>query len=170
VGGWDRRRRRVHPARLGALGAPGRRPALRPNLTPPIPDAGRPRWARRTVDGNHPGLVAKVSAAIAAHACEQNGPQDSDERLRFMVPVDLRRHDPALASTANLSLPVFLDVTTDKSTTGEGWEELHERLLRALADRRELTGGAAERIAYRLPLSGFRRMERRIPHPSSPTS
>jgi amino acid adenylation domain-containing protein len=143
-------------AMLSALGAPGRRPALWPNLAPPIPDAGPPRWVRRTVDGHHPGLVAKVSAAIAAYGSEQHGQHNSVGRSRFMVPVDLRRHDPALASTANLSLPIFLDINTDvtagESTTDTGWEELHERLLRALADRRELTGGAAERIAYRLPL------------------
>jgi acyl carrier protein len=94
--------------------------------------------ARRTIDGNHPGLVAKLAAAIAAA---------TGRRSRFLVPVDLRRHDPHLRSTANLTLPVFLD--TD---AGEPWDELHERLLCALAERRELTGGAAERIAYRLPL------------------
>ncbi len=95
-------------------------------------------WARRTIDGNHPGLVARLAAAIAA---------TTGRRSRFLVPVDLRRHDPHLRSTANLTLPVFLD--TD---AGEPWDELHERLLRALAGRRELTGGTAERIAYRLPL------------------
>jgi amino acid adenylation domain-containing protein len=129
---------------LNELGAPGRRPALTANWRSPPSQAGQPGWARRTVDGNHPGLVAKVAAAIAAY----HGKHHGDWRYRFMVPVDLRRHDPALVSTANLSLPIFVD-----AVAGDGWEQLHERVLRALAERRELAGGTAERWAYRLPLS-----------------
>ncbi|WP_412746950.1 amino acid adenylation domain-containing protein [Krasilnikovia sp. MM14-A1004] len=141
------------------LGAPGRRPRMsvgwrsplaapRPAATaargaavqrPSGPDHAGQGWARRTVDGNHPGLVAKLAAAVAGFT--------GADRSRFMVPVDLRRHDPALHSTANLSLPVFLTAGRD-----EPWQSLHKQILRALVERREVTGGAAERAAYRLPL------------------
>jgi amino acid adenylation domain-containing protein len=127
-------------AMLEHLGEAGKRPPLTLGWRAPLPGAaGNPlRWRRRTVDGNHPGLVAKVAAAIAAHS--------GHPRSRFMVPVDLRRHVPGLVSTANLSLPVFLDSDPDES-----WERLHERLLRALADRQELAGGRAERAGSRIP-------------------
>ncbi|GAB1692096.1 non-ribosomal peptide synthetase [Krasilnikovia sp. M28-CT-15] len=129
------------------LGAPGRRPRMSvgwrsPLATPSAPVAtagGAQRWARRSVDGNHPGLVAKLATAVAGFT--------GADRSRFMVPVDLRRHDPALLSTANLSLPVFLTAGPD-----ETWQTLHKQILRALVERHEVTGGAAERAAYRLPL------------------
>ncbi|MEU7907359.1 non-ribosomal peptide synthetase [Actinoplanes sp. NPDC049118] len=126
------------------LGTPGRRPRTSVGWRSPVagPAAHRATaqgWARRTVDGNHPGLVAKLAAAVAGFT--------GTDRSRLMVPVDLRRHDPALRSTANLSLPVFLTAGPD-----ETWQNLHKQILRALVERREVTVGAAERAAYRLPL------------------
>lgn len=69
-----------------------------------------------------------------------------DAPRRLMIPVDLRRHDPVIASTGNLSLPVFLD-----TRAGENWAAPHTRLLQALRDNREVVLGAAEKAAYRLP-------------------
>ncbi|MFF3460693.1 non-ribosomal peptide synthetase [Streptomyces sp. NPDC002730] len=94
-------------------------------------------WVRRTVDGAYPGLVAKTAAAIADF---------SGAATRVMVPVDLRRHRPDLRSTANLSLPVFVE-----GRPGEPWEAWHERLLQALVDGRELAAGEETALA-RLPL------------------
>ncbi|MFC4063634.1 non-ribosomal peptide synthetase [Actinoplanes subglobosus] len=131
------------------LGAPGRRPPSSVGWRSPLARrAGAQHWARRTVDGHHPGLVAKLAAAVAGFT--------GTERCRFMVPVDLRRHDPTLRSTANLSLPLFLTAGPQ-----DRWQTLHERILRGLVERHEVTGGAAERVAYRLPLgllSGFLRI------------
>ncbi|MEY9212586.1 non-ribosomal peptide synthetase [Thermobifida halotolerans] len=127
-------------ARLGAV---GRRPLLGPRWRSPL--GGGPRAAgpgvvlRRPVDGRHPGLVARVAAAVAAG----HGPS------RFMVPVDLRRHAPEAASTGNLALPVFLD-----GRDGEPWQAWHGRLLRALAERREAVVGRAERALAALPVVG----------------
>ncbi|MBW6439155.1 hypothetical protein KZ829_36055 [Actinoplanes hulinensis] len=126
------------------LGTPGRRPRTSvgwrsPLAGPPVERTAARHWARRTIDGNPPGLVAKLAAAVAAFS--------GAGRSRFMVPVDLRRHDTAMRSTANLSLPVFLAAGPD-----ETWEALHKQILRALVERREVTGGALERAAYRLPL------------------
>jgi amino acid adenylation domain-containing protein len=123
-----------------ALGRTGRRPGpsfrhASPLGTPPGADHGF-FWLRRTLPGRHPALVARLAALLA---------RDGDRR--FMVPVDLRRHAPDERSTANLSLPLFLDVRR-----GEPWEALHERLVTALAGRRELAVDGSEGSLSWLPL------------------
>ncbi|MFE5540552.1 non-ribosomal peptide synthetase [Streptomyces sp. NPDC056519] len=126
-------------ALLDALGGT-RRERLTPARLSPLAGVRRgraPRWLRRTLHGSHPGVVAKTAAALA---------DLSPGTTRVMVPVDLRRHRPQSRSTANLSLPVFLD-----GTAGEPWEQWQERLLRALAEDRELSTGGEESMA-RLPL------------------
>ncbi|HEY2514337.1 MAG TPA: amino acid adenylation domain-containing protein [Polyangiaceae bacterium] len=100
-------------------------------------------WRRRTVHGAPAGLVAKIAAVVAARA--------GGDPLRFLVPVDLRRHDPTLRSTANLSLPIFLS-----ATPGEDWEEIHARLLAGLGDRAELALDGAEGAVAWMPLWGLR--------------
>ncbi|MFK3978800.1 non-ribosomal peptide synthetase [Micromonospora sp. NPDC050397] len=132
----------------------------------------RHRWRRTTVEGDRHALVARMATATVTAIGEPS---------RVMVPVDLRRHlsgpaaptgptsenGPALSteprSTGNLSLPVFLDVAP-----GQPWEEVHELLLYALAQRRELAVSAAEAWATWLPrpllragLSAAERVSRR---------
>ncbi|MFC5802505.1 non-ribosomal peptide synthetase [Streptomyces formicae] len=125
---------------LDTVGRAGQRPRLRLDQRSPL--GGRPGnasvWRRRTLAGRHPALAAKVAAAVAGAV---PGPA-----ARIMIPVDLRRHAPEVASTANLALPVFLDIPA-----GEGADTVHRRLLGALASRRELAAGAEATLA-RLPL------------------
>jgi amino acid adenylation domain-containing protein len=83
-------------------------------------------WRRRSIDGNQPALVAKLAKAITEEMGLPAG--------RFLVPVNLRRHDPTIRSTANLSLVVHLDVEA-----GRPWEESYERLLTMLEREEELT-------------------------------
>ncbi|MHC5905382.1 non-ribosomal peptide synthetase, partial [Streptomyces sp. S6] len=97
------------------------------SMAPVVRGARALTWRRRTVVGNHASVTAKVIAAIAALR-----PTGTPER--FFVPVDLRRHQPDLRSTGWLSLSVDLDVAS-----GTGWEQIHEDLLTALAERRELS-------------------------------
>lgn len=127
-------------ALLDAVGRLGQRPRL--GLDQRSPLGGRPGsgsvWRRRTVAGRHAALAAKVAAAVAEGV---PGPG-----ARIMVPVDLRRHAPGVSSTANLALPVFLDVPS-----GQGADAVHRRLLGALASRRELAAGTEAALA-RLPL------------------
>ncbi|SIQ81395.1 non-ribosomal peptide synthetase [Micromonospora avicenniae] len=145
----DALRRRVAPS-PARLSTPLRWP------TPLVGAAAhrRHRWRRAIITGNQHALVARTIAAIGSAA---------GRRSRFMVPVDLRRHERTLAATGNLALPVFLDVTPDQP-----WAEVHELLLRALAERRELAVSAAEGWADRLPrpvlragLSAAERLSRR---------
>ncbi|WP_406277629.1 non-ribosomal peptide synthetase [Streptomyces sp. NBC_00191] len=125
---------------LDALGRTGQRPRL--GLDQRSPLAGRPGsgtvWRRRTVPGRHAALAAKVAAEVAGAV--------GGSSARIMVPVDLRRHAPTVSSTANLALPVFLDVPP-----GQDADAVHQRLLKALAARQELAAGAEAALA-RLPL------------------
>lgn len=84
-------------------------------------DRGRSVSGRRSVQGNHPGLVAKLATALVTAAGLEAG--------TFFVPVDLRHLRPDVRTTANMSHGVHLEVKAD-----DGWEEVHERLLRAIAD------------------------------------
>ncbi|WP_330229931.1 peptide synthetase [Nocardia sp. NBC_00508] len=115
---------------VARIGAPGR-----PTLVLPTFKAatGRGRQNRtaarwllrhRTINATGKGIVARVAAILAA---------ESGAKSRFMIPVDLRRHDPALRSTANLALPLFLDVAP-----GESWAAISTRMRSGLREKREL--------------------------------
>ncbi|NBH06079.1 peptide synthetase [Amycolatopsis sp. SID8362] len=105
------------------------------------PFSGRGRGflvRRRTIAGIHPGLVAKLAAATTGFS--------GHGHASYLVPVDLRRHDATIDSTANLALPIFLD-----ARPGQDWRELDKQLLGALFRRLDLTSGT-ERLATRLPI------------------
>lgn len=132
-------------ALLASLGTATRRPKLKFDCASPLGDA-RVRvndflWRRVTLQGSHPGLVAKLAALLS----------EDEASRRFMVPVDLRRHDRTLRSTGNLSLPIFLS-----SAGNEPWEVLHERLLQALASKSELATDGTEGLTTALPVWGVR--------------
>ena len=90
-------------------------------------DAAAPGWIwrRRTIPGVHPALVARTAVAITRAT---GGPG------RFIVPVNLRRHVPALRSTANLTLPITVDVAPAAS-----WRAVQGRLVQAMMEGRELS-------------------------------
>ncbi|TCO44753.1 non-ribosomal peptide synthetase [Actinocrispum wychmicini] len=106
----------------------------RPPLECPSP-LGQPQrtwrrrtlWRRLTIDGTHPALVAKVATALTAIY--------GLETAHYAIAVDLRRHTPEELSTANLSQSTVYEVHSS-----DQWDGVHERLLRALAEKRELSG------------------------------
>lgn len=106
--------------------------------------AHRTAWARRTVDGYHPGLVAKVATALT-------GIYGLDD-ARFGVAFDLRRHLPAELTTGNLVQTVMVDVPA-----GQTWEELYERLLAMMAAGREVTQRTEWKM-LRLPVPVLRQI------------
>ncbi|MFI9650044.1 hypothetical protein ACIHAA_27640 [Streptomyces sp. NPDC052040] len=89
-------------------------------------------WRRRTIPGLHHALAARTIAAIAALTGEPS---------RFVVPVSLRRHRPELRSTANLTLPLYLDVPARTP-----WTAVRDRLRGALAEHRELGSGGLDPV------------------------
>ncbi|RVW03394.1 non-ribosomal peptide synthetase [Rhodococcus spongiicola] len=114
-------------ARVGTTSKPT---TLLPTRRAPLGAAGRPPrtgkfvWRHRAIPSTTPAVVARICADLADVV---------GSAARFMVPVDLRRHDPAIRSTANLALPLFVDVDP-----GVTWQQVHAQILTRLADRREL--------------------------------
>ncbi|GAA2638061.1 hypothetical protein GCM10010399_84190 [Dactylosporangium fulvum] len=86
--------------------------------------ARRTLWLRRTVDGYHAGLIARLATVIA--------PLTGAPEARFSVPVNLRRYAPETRSTASLSHSLPFDVPV-----GQDWEQTHQRLLTLLAEQRD---------------------------------
>ncbi|MFR9768611.1 peptide synthetase [Nocardia sp. SC052] len=115
---------------VARVGAAGRPTLVLPTFQAPSgrgrQDPAAPRWLlrHRTIEATGRGIVARVAAILA---------EESETKSRFMIPVDLRRHDPGLRSTANLALPLFLDVAP-----GEDWEAVRERMRIGLREKREL--------------------------------
>ncbi|GGK32991.1 peptide synthetase [Nocardia camponoti] len=120
------------------IGAPGKPTPLVPRYRSAV-GKGRQRRGEarhllrhRTIPTAGPGALARICALLAA---ETRGPS------RIMMPTDLRRHDPALRSTANLALPLFLDITP-----GEDWRAVTDQLKTGLTERRELNQLANTRV------------------------
>ncbi|WP_433618884.1 amino acid adenylation domain-containing protein [Dactylosporangium sp. CA-139114] len=126
-----------------------RSPAIEADLEWPSALGSRPAgpqgffWRRKTVDGVHPALVAKIALAVTAACDLPTG--------RFRIPVDLRRYDPAIRSTGNLTHNPLLDVTA-----GSAWEDAHERLLTILSSGQDLAAGTDPALAN-IPRDHLRR-------------
>ncbi|MFJ9814541.1 hypothetical protein ACIRU3_04585 [Streptomyces sp. NPDC101151] len=89
------------------------------------PADGTPLWIRRRVRACPSAVTARVAAALSRHLAGDTG--------RLIVPVDLRRHDRSVRSTANLTSQLVLDLRRDDS-----WKSLHGRIVRALLHKREV--------------------------------
>ncbi|MGW5919043.1 peptide synthetase [Nocardia fluminea] len=123
---------------VAKVGAPGKPTPMVPRYRTAV---GRGRQHRelaphllrhRRIEGAGPGALARVCALLAA---ETHGTS------RIMMPVDLRRHDPTLRSTANLALPLFLDIEP-----GLHWTAIKDLIKAGLHERSELNQLASTRV------------------------
>ncbi|MEN3583992.1 hypothetical protein AAH978_07550 [Streptomyces sp. ZYX-F-203] len=105
--------------------APPRRLAPQPALLGTGPPGRTPLWIRRRTAGHPPAVTARVAAVLSRHVAGDGG--------RLIVPVDLRRHDPSVRSSANLTAQLVVDFHRD-----DDWRRLHGELLRALVRKREV--------------------------------
>ncbi|MRH86839.1 peptide synthetase [Nocardia sp. SYP-A9097] len=128
------------------VGAPGRPALMLPRFGSALgtgrQDPGEPRHLlrHRTIHATGPGAMVRVAAILA----DEGGPLS-----RIMIPVDLRRHDPELRSTANLALPLFLD-----ARPGVDWKQLNADKRIGLQERRELNQMQAARLSNLPPGPG----------------
>ncbi|MGV9820640.1 peptide synthetase [Nocardia xishanensis] len=115
---------------VARIGAPGKPSVLLPTFQSAAghgkQDPAASPWLlrHRTIEGTGKGILARVAAMLAEAA---------QTKSRIMVPVDLRRHDHTLRSTANLALPLFLDIAP-----GDDWESVNDQLRTGLKENREL--------------------------------
>lgn len=86
-------------------------------------DAELPQWFHTRLNGEPAFMTARIVSLLGT-LCPG---------ARILVPVDLRRHDPAISSTANLSAPLYME-----ASPGRGWKEVQGRILRAMANGDEL--------------------------------
>ncbi|MFD4354481.1 peptide synthetase [Nocardia sp. NPDC058518] len=123
---------------VAKVGAPGKPTPMVPRYRSAV---GRGRQRRelaphllrhRRIEAAGPGALARVCALLAA---------ETPGTSRIMMPVDLRRHDPTLRSTANLALPLFLDIEP-----GRDWTAIKDQIKAGLHERRELNQLANTRI------------------------
>lgn len=121
---------RARQGRAAKSVSPDPRPRLSAPLFDPKETARGIRWAQRTVGTNASAMSSRIAVAVARHAGEE---------VAVIVPVDLRRHDPAVNSTANLSAQLPLWVSPEDS-----WQRIHGRLLKLLA-----RGGEIETLQRR---------------------
>ncbi|WP_410877219.1 peptide synthetase [Nocardia sp. A7] len=124
---------------VAKIGAPGKPTPMVPRYRTAV-GRGRQRRDRtphllrhRRIDAATPGALARVCALLAA---------ETPGTSRIMMPVDLRRHDPALRSTANLALPLFLDIAP-----GRDWTAIKDQIKAGLLERRELNQLANTKVA-----------------------
>jgi hypothetical protein len=99
-------------------------------------------WRRTTIDGPVPGLVAKAAVSIARHAGARG-----IERIRTMVPVDLRNYKRDLLTTANASYPIFIDVEPTHD-----WTKVYKTILKKLADKEAIAIGWDETFVGFAPI------------------
>jgi amino acid adenylation domain-containing protein len=110
-----------------------------PTLTAPQPGpewrsvlgtfpSGRRRslWRRRTIDGIHLGVIAKIARLVTAYG---NGEKDG----LVEIPVDLRQYLPGLLTTAAVTGKVDLHIRED-----DDWSDVNASLLTALSEHQFL--------------------------------
>jgi amino acid adenylation domain-containing protein len=117
-------------ARLGIDLPPAEGPQPGPEWRPLVGrlPSGRRRslWHRRTIDGIHAGVTAKIARLITAYG-------DGGKDGLVVIPMDLRQYLPGLRSTAGLSGIVDILVRED-----DDWSDVNASLLTALSEHQFL--------------------------------
>ncbi|MFF0389901.1 hypothetical protein ACFYS8_14595 [Kitasatospora sp. NPDC004615] len=89
------------------------------------PADGTALWLRRSVAATPSAATARIGAAVSRLLAAESG--------RLIIPVDLRRHDREVRSTANLTSQLVLDLHRE-----DRWNRLHSQLLAAMLRKREV--------------------------------
>jgi amino acid adenylation domain-containing protein len=90
--------------------------------------SGRRRalWRRRTIDGIHSGVTAKIARLVTSYG-------DGEKDGLVLIPMDLRQYLPGLRSTAGLSGIIDILVRED-----DDWSDANASLLTALSEHQFL--------------------------------
>ena len=111
--------------------------------------SGRRRtlWRRRTIDGVHLGVSAKIARLVTAYG------EEGGEGLIGM-PVDMRQFLPGLRTTAGVTGHVKIHVRED-----DEWTDVDAKLLTALSEL-EFLANRGDTVARSMPLSLIRELVR----------
>jgi amino acid adenylation domain-containing protein len=120
---------------------PPAEPQWRSALGPLPPGPRRSMWRRRTIMGTHPAVAAKVAQLVATYG----QPPGTGGGL-ISLAVDLRPYLPGLRTTGLASST--MDVRVEP---GDGWEDVHARLLTAL-DEDQYLGDRADPRLLKIPM------------------
>lgn len=104
-----------------------------------------PMWKLISIDGYSVGVVAKIAHALKSYF--------KNDEVKFMIPVDMRRHLDNDNYLGNLTLPVFFNVSKDDS-----WQEVNGKLLFALKNKEELNKKSLEYFGYSKIPYGIRKL------------
>ncbi|MBC7530434.1 MAG: non-ribosomal peptide synthetase [Oligoflexus sp.] len=104
-------------------------------------------YARRSLRGTIPGIIAKLSIGVDKFLA--SGPED---RSLMLIPVDVRNDlDPSLnQSMANLSLPLMLPVSK-----GQTWSALSQQFLDMLSSKKHIARGSLDSVYQKVPARLF---------------
>jgi len=87
-------------------------------------------WKRRSIAGHPPQFLARMAVAVTQHI--RTTADAPDPTVRLDIPVDLRRHDPSVRSTGNLTGIMSLEVIGEPSV-----ESISAQIQSGLAEGRE---------------------------------
>ncbi|MCT4607319.1 MAG: non-ribosomal peptide synthetase [Marinisporobacter sp.] len=82
-------------------------------------------WKRLSIEGRFLGAIGKIAKALTESFHEEHN--------KFLIPVDMRRHNKNIISTGNLTLPILIE--THK---GENWKDINAKMIDALKNAKEL--------------------------------
>jgi amino acid adenylation domain-containing protein len=126
------------------------RPEWRAILGPVPKGSRRTIWHRRTIDGIHLSVVAKLARLVTAY---RDG-QTPGGAGRVSIPVDLRQFLPELRTTGSTSGMLVFDVQE-----GDDWTDVDARMLTTLRELRFL-GSGGDPAVLTMPLTFIRELQR----------
>jgi hypothetical protein len=107
----------------------------------------RSLWRRRTIDGTHTGVTAKIAQLVTTYG-------EGDKDGLVVIPVDLRRYLPGLRSTAGLG--GIIDILIRE---GDDWNDVDASLLTALNEHQFLAH-RSDSVGPSMPQPFLREMAR----------
>ena len=114
-------------AKAEDLGPDVAAPTGKPKQISEIEKKQTSRWIRRTLEGKHKGVLAKVALETARFTRLKG-----EDNVRFQIPVDMRPHREGLTSTANLTGGIVVNINLN--TDAQQW---NQDIKAQLAEKKE---------------------------------
>lgn len=103
-------------------------------------------YFRMTRQGKFHNLLGQAAILAAREAWKQGG----EGKVRFSVPVDMRRHLKGVRSTANLTMPIYIEVTRESTP-----ETIAQSVKQQLEENRECLIDKEDPMLCYLPIKAI---------------